>query len=399
MVCSISFLLALGSQAPEADAVFAGVAFRAPALEAQAERIAIALGQALERAGFTDLGPQPPQPDDVHGDDGIRVAVERGRAHYLDGEFTGALEQADAAIERFESELAFQVGPVWSQLAEALVVRSLALGRLDRGDEANEALTRLATLMPEAPLDPELAPPNVVARHQALRAELNRAQRVQLEVVSEPPGATVVVDGRTVGRAPLVVGDLLPGTHYVAMVLEGERVGRRVTVSSGTLRVQERVGDVRTPAARALRTLLAAAVAQDALTQAAASVADDAVCAALLPTADGTAVVAVRTREGNVAVTGALLAPDADIRATMRLVVAALVDGRAGWVGDAAPGSGATPAELLFRDSESSDGWLWVLLGVGGSALAVAAAAAAAAAALTSSAPSPLEIVVDASRL
>ena len=42
-------------------------------------------------------------------------------------------------------------------------------------------------------------------------------------VDSRPVGAQVFVDGRSVGYTPLVVGDLMPGTHSVRMQLPGYR--------------------------------------------------------------------------------------------------------------------------------------------------------------------------------
>jgi hypothetical protein len=44
-----------------------------------------------------------------------------------------------------------------------------------------------------------------------------------LHVVSRPPGAEVVIDGRTVGRTPLVISNVRSGAHDVRMQLSGFR--------------------------------------------------------------------------------------------------------------------------------------------------------------------------------
>jgi hypothetical protein len=59
------------------------------------------------------------------------------------------------------------------------------------------------------------------------------AQRGELRVVSEPPGARVVVDGTERGVAPITVTDLTPGEHSVALEGKAGTVKQQVTVVSG----------------------------------------------------------------------------------------------------------------------------------------------------------------------
>jgi serine/threonine-protein kinase len=56
-----------------------------------------------------------------------------------------------------------------------------------------------------------------------------------LEVVTEPPGAQVVIDGAARGVAPLTVSDLKAGEHAVVVKGTGEAVSRTVTVQTGTV--------------------------------------------------------------------------------------------------------------------------------------------------------------------
>lgn len=51
-----------------------------------------------------------------------------------------------------------------------------------------------------------------------------------LQVVTEPPGAEVLIDGETRGVAPLTVSDLKAGEHAVVVKGTGEAVSRTITV-------------------------------------------------------------------------------------------------------------------------------------------------------------------------
>jgi len=54
-----------------------------------------------------------------------------------------------------------------------------------------------------------------------------------LQVTTEPPGATVVIDGQSLGAAPLTADGLSPGTHEVVVTRAGVTVRRSVDVDAG----------------------------------------------------------------------------------------------------------------------------------------------------------------------
>jgi hypothetical protein len=56
----------------------------------------------------------------------------------------------------------------------------------------------------------------------------------QLSVRTDPPGATVTVDGQRRGVSPLVVEDLAPGDHSVGLQNALSSVTEKVTVQAGT---------------------------------------------------------------------------------------------------------------------------------------------------------------------
>jgi hypothetical protein len=121
------------------------------------------------------------------------------------------------------------------------VIRALAdmnliegLVRLGQGDtdRALEAFRLVRGLDPaQDTLDKGTFRPQVVALYeQAGKAEEATAK---LNVTSEPAGATVWVDGQSVGPAPLV-SPVAPGAHYVLVVLEGHLPrGEKVRLGQG----------------------------------------------------------------------------------------------------------------------------------------------------------------------
>ena len=65
--------------------------------------------------------------------------------------------------------------------------------------------------------------------------EPDQASAGRLQVISSPPGATVVIDGKRRGAAPLTINSLAPGTHRVQVVDGASSTEQTVTVASGSL--------------------------------------------------------------------------------------------------------------------------------------------------------------------
>ena len=71
-------------------------------------------------------------------------------------------------------------------------------------------------------------------RAEAPRAGAGPWSRASLRVSSDPAGAEVTLDGRTAGTTPLVVPDLAPGPHDVAVTAPGYKTGRsQPTLAAG----------------------------------------------------------------------------------------------------------------------------------------------------------------------
>lgn len=415
MVVAGALLCAIHALA--AAPVYGGVASRDAALEAQAERVAIALGQALDRRGVVDLG-SPPLPDAVDGNDAILDGlVAAARSKTLEGDFATAVQKAEEAINRFEGSGAFRSGPAWNGYADALVVRAVSLRRLGKDVEADASLGKLAAILPKVVPDPGITPPKVLQRHQQLLDELRSKPRVDIEVQSDPPGADVVVDGQAHGKTPIVVRDLLPGAHFVALSAEGERVERKLVVTTGTGRVSERIGDPRSAAVRVLRTRLAVASSASDIADAARNVGDDVIVGALLADKDGAMVVLARAKDGAlVVVAGARLDKKTQVSARASELVDALLDGKAAWLGEPGPATPelvltrGVPAEALLAgalgpdvpppagDAVGEDA-PWALIAVGAGVAVVALSGAVVGVLLATANANKVEVTVDASKL
>jgi hypothetical protein len=144
--------------------------------------------------------------------------VRAARDAYSRFDYEGALERLRQA------ELALATAPPVPEVTRLLVDVNLLVGvvEADRGETAHalEAFRVAQRLDPaRRALDPGGYRPRVVALY-AQAAASPEMRRARLDVVTEPAGAAVWIDGRPVGAAPLGAA-LEIGQHYVAAVAEG----------------------------------------------------------------------------------------------------------------------------------------------------------------------------------
>jgi hypothetical protein len=131
----------------------------------------------------------------------------------------------DGALERLrQAELSLATAPPVPDVVRLLVDVNLLVGvvQADRGDapRALEAFRVAQRLDPaRKALDPGSYRPRVVALY-AQAAAAPEMHRARLDVVTDPAGAAVWIDGRRAGTSPLS-STLEAGLHYVAAVAEG----------------------------------------------------------------------------------------------------------------------------------------------------------------------------------
>lgn len=391
------------------DAVFAGAVPRGSALEGMSDKVGAAIGRALAERGVRALIDR--STDNARGQgrvEDLQRLLADARGRYLEGDFRGAVSQADEAVGRFEETFAFEADEdAWATWTELMLVRALALSRQDRTRDSDRTLASIASARPGYVPDPGLAPPKFASRYSAILGKLERT-RVTIRVTSRPAGAAVLVDGRQVGVTPLDAGDLLPGRHFVSVRLAGERHDEALLVRQGSREVRAELGDPSRLAAERLRSELMAGGSETAVVSAASDVAGDTFVAVVEPGVGSVPVLLGRVRAGRLeSVTAAKVSDDlSDVDAVAAaLVETAAAADRDAWV----DGSDAGPLRERFLSAgegggggEEGDLGPLVFVGLGVGAIALIGGAVIAGIVLFVSQPKNpggIDVVVDASAL
>jgi hypothetical protein len=145
-------------------------------------------------------------------------AYEGARAAYVAGDYEGSVRTLRAIVEDLEKLPDSSEGFVqWERAMLRLAKAELDLGRQD---EARGALERLVRASPDLKVDPALYPPKFVREVADVRAQIKKLPSRKLTVTSPNKGATVYVDGRTVGSSPVTVA-VPQGRHRVAGSQDG----------------------------------------------------------------------------------------------------------------------------------------------------------------------------------
>ena len=118
--------------------------------------------------------------------------VEQGQKLFNQGDFDGALKMLDgAAIE----------GGDPATMEKVQLLRAQCLAARQDFTRAEDAFALALDANPETSLDPTKVDPTVVKILESVRARLTGS----LVVGSNPPGATLVLDGKAVGMAPQTI--------------------------------------------------------------------------------------------------------------------------------------------------------------------------------------------------
>ncbi len=163
------------------------------------------------RAATPEPEPPPPAPPAAEPEPPPADLTEQARQLYLQGAEAFAAQRNAAAIRYFRQ--AEKLVP------SAKLTYNIALAYDEMGD-SGRALSEYRTFLVREPHSPhrEQALARVVALEQALAAQGVQ----QLSVTSEPPGATLLVDGELQGVTPWA-GELAPGVHRVRLERSGHQ--------------------------------------------------------------------------------------------------------------------------------------------------------------------------------
>ncbi|MBW2461160.1 MAG: PEGA domain-containing protein [Deltaproteobacteria bacterium] len=148
----------------------------------------------------------------------------------VDGQARQAEARAAAALEIFEDNL---IDVKRSMLADVYALLGVAQC-LQRGrrEDCRATFQRVVTFREHFYYDIERYPARFETFFNNVQTELIDGNlRGAIEVVTDPPGAEVFVDGRSIGGSPVVAETLLVGDHYLTVKAIGfEKQILRVTV-------------------------------------------------------------------------------------------------------------------------------------------------------------------------
>ena len=176
--------------------------------------------------------------------------LERARAALADGRRAYDALALDDAIARLGQSVSLyqKAGPLLGDLDElstAFTYLGAALVLRGSADEGESTFAELLTINPNHQL--EDFPPTVTRIFNRALRRIDRAAAGGVEIYSTPPYASVFIDGRFEGVTPLVLDDLLAGTHYLRLEKLGYEVhGAPLEVAPNqSITNQTRLRDVR----------------------------------------------------------------------------------------------------------------------------------------------------------
>jgi hypothetical protein len=149
-------------------------------------------------------------------------ALDQARQAYLEGDVERSLRmlrQVAEALERHPGGDPVQA--LWARTLLRLARTELDVGRRDA---ARATLERLLRSVPDLVVDPLLVPARLVEELESVRSELRALPVGTLAVASSPTGASVFVNGRALGAAPVRL-ELPVGRCRVAGATETSQVG------------------------------------------------------------------------------------------------------------------------------------------------------------------------------
>lgn len=151
--------------------------------------------------------------------DKAQALVEQAKTAIEDSNVGPAIEQLKKAVKLLTEN--GDAVPDLRLLSEAYLQLGIAYFRDGDEDQANDALSQAVHFMPQRELEETEYPPIFIRAYQRVRFDVLRRPRTTIEVRAAP-GAQVLLDGRNLGKAPLNLTEVLPGTHWVRVERAGQ---------------------------------------------------------------------------------------------------------------------------------------------------------------------------------
>lgn len=297
-----------------AEPVYFGAAARGGVDGKTAQRVRAALESAVGRQGVKVL-------DATAGaDDSAAVAMvaakealDEATKAFTDEDWAAALTNSLIALQKFETDLAYSEDEAaWALYRDIMSLRAVTYLKIRKRDDAADTIRALLSVLPRYAPNRDKAPPALVELVDAAHDEIRALPPAPLEVQSKPAGAQVLVDGRRVGKTPLMLEDLVPGAHYVAMTQGGGRHTERIVVDEVGARVSARLGSKKGVAARDVLRAIEKPTTAKVFVLSVQDVDDDGLLAVILPSGKKIEVIGARVSGGEVKVVCGIRTADND---------------------------------------------------------------------------------------
>jgi hypothetical protein len=320
--CSAPVERKAGIEGPVAIGKLALVSAPAPALEPdRVQALLVGLAQRLHKrygmpvlagrslndavwAGLDDSGPTACR--------ALETELQRARKALAELRVGSSLEATAAALDRLD-----RCGPELEspqRLIALVLLRARGLLLRERHDQAMAAFRWAVALDPERVIDTSGFTPRQHEALQTARRQVLSAEPAAVHIESEPPGATIWIDGRRRGTTPDEAIRLYPGRHFIRLQLAGHGAWTRA-LPDGVPPPRIKAWLFPTPEGEAPEALLAAVRGQAPLDATARS---QARAAATRLEADGLLLVRLAEAESGLALAGLLYLPAADAHSEWR---------------------------------------------------------------------------------
>jgi hypothetical protein len=241
--CGVAIAIVAIAGSARADGV--GVIVRGPERARVAAAMAAAVGEGGERAvpdavaaARAELAAGAVPVETMAKFRHARELADDGWRAYLRVAFDVAARQLTEAREEAEPLVALAGGP--ELYADISLRLGIVLAHVQRDDDARAAIALALALDPERPLTLADFSPDALALVDGVRAGVPATAKQHVLVGAEPAGASIAIDGRELGAAP-VEAELAIGQHVVvarAPLFAPRAVGVAVDAATTSQRVE-----------------------------------------------------------------------------------------------------------------------------------------------------------------
>ncbi len=156
--------------------------------------------------------------------------IQKGESALEDEEFSDAARHFKGAIKLLEDN-----GDAVEDLrllSDTYLKMGVALFRNGDEDEGDDALSKSVHFNPDRQLSDREWPPIFIRIFDRARYNVLKRPRARIEVKAKP-GASVLLDGRNLGKAPIVLAEALPGIHWLRVESPGQPpMAKRISLRS-----------------------------------------------------------------------------------------------------------------------------------------------------------------------